>query len=448
MALVLAVVGVVLVATTRQGDLAEADAELTRRARALSVPAGRLLRRGGPEVLPDTGPEGLASQTLAGGAYVRVLRRGRVLAAYGEPPEAGDLPVPAATGLRTVAVGPQRWRSATAAVRRPPGAQVEVAVAQDSVLERSRALVRRLLVLSLGGLAAAGLLAAAAAGRALRPLARLRGAAGAVAGTRDLSTRVPVEGPEEVRALAEDLNAMLARLEAAGTQRERAFEATRRFTADAGHELRTPLATLRAGLDTLARNPGLGAGERVAVVEGLRVEQERLASLLDALQTLARGEAGGLGDEGPLDLAELADEAVAAARARHPGASFTLDTPSAASLHGSPTGLRLLLDNLLENAARHGGHRVEVAVVAAGGRLRLVVDDDGPGIPEDERAAVVERFARGRGSAPGGSGLGLALVAQQAALHGGLLHLERAPRGGLRAEVTLFSENPQSGGGP
>jgi two-component system sensor histidine kinase PrrB len=109
----------------------------------------------------------------------------------------------------------------------------------------------------------------------------------------------------------------------------------------------------------------------------------------------------------------------------------------AAELQGWPDGLRLIVDNLLANAAVHGGRRVEVDVRRDDGALVLLVDDDGPGIAPVERERVLERFARGEGTRAPGSGLGLALVAQQAALHGGGVRIGDAPLGGARVEVRL-----------
>jgi two-component system sensor histidine kinase PrrB len=108
--------------------------------------------------------------------------------------------------------------------------------------------------------------------------------------------------------------------------------------------------------------------------------------------------------------------------------------------------LRLALDNLLTNAVRHGrARRVDVSVASSDGRTVVTVDDDGPGIPAGERAQVTGRFVRGSSAAPGGSGLGLALVQQQAALHGGNLRLLDSPAGGLRAVLELATGRPDGG---
>ena len=130
---------------------------------------------------------------------------------------------------------------------------------------------------------------------------------------------------------------------------------------------------------------------------------------------------------------------VVKAAIRHPDATITFEGPEAVGIAGWSDGLRLLIDNLLDNAVRHGRPDVRVAVVLTvdDGTARLVVDDDGPGIPAAERQRVFERFVRGSGTRAPGSGLGLALVAQQAAVHGGSARIDASPLGGARVVVDL-----------
>jgi two-component system sensor histidine kinase PrrB len=269
---------------------------------------------------------------------------------------------------------------------------------------------RRIVLLAVGGgIAGVGGLAWWLAGLALASVTELRAGAARVSGTRDLRERLPVvgNGPEEVRALAGSLNEMLARLESSSDRTEAALRAARTFTADAGHELRTPLTALRANVDTLARNPDLPDDERARLLVDIEADQRRMAALLDGLQALARGDAGVPGTRAPVDLGDLAAHAVAAARRRHPEVRFELEA-SAGTVDGVPDGLRMLLDNLIENAARHGRRDGTVRVAVDG--TTIVVDDDGPG---------------------------LAIVAQQAALHGGRARAEEGPLGGARIVVEL-----------
>jgi signal transduction histidine kinase len=296
------------------------------------------------------------------------------------------------------------------------------------------------LVVGLGTLGLVGVAGLALGGVALRPLQALRDTAERVASTGDLGARVPEgSGPEEVDALAGSLNAMLARLERSTATTRAALEASRRFAADAGHELRTPLTSMQTNLDVLLAAPDLPEAERARILADVAREQRRVVALLDALQTLARGDSAAAARREPVDLADIVDAAVQAARARHPQSRVAFHDPGEMAMSRWRDGLRVLVDNLLENALRHGrpGGRVEVFLVREGASMVLLVDDDGPGIPPDERERVFERFVRGRGARATGSGLGLALVAQQAALHGGAADIEDAPGGGTRVRVRL-----------
>ncbi|MBI5105874.1 MAG: HAMP domain-containing histidine kinase [Solirubrobacterales bacterium] len=252
-----------------------------------------------------------------------------------------------------------------------------------------------------------------------------------------MATLPGLEGPPllapfySVRVLAVDgrpLPAADARLEEAGLQRETALQAARTFAADAGHELRTPLTSLAANLRAARDDPAaLAAGERDAA---------RLGALVEQLQALARGEAGAPARPEPVDLGELGDSAVAALRTRHPEVAVTLEAPGEGPvLQGDAEGLRIMVDNLLENAARHGAGAVRLTVREG----ELLVDDDGPGIPAAEREAVQRRFVRGSTAQGNGTGLGLAIAGAQAERHGGALALGDSPLGGLRARVTLPS---------
>ena len=160
--------------------------------------------------------------------------------------------------------------------------------------------------------------------------------------------------------------------------------------------------------------------------------------LLDGLQALARGEAAEALPREDVELGDLVDAAIYGARRRHPGVTFALrEHDGEGTVHGWANGLRLVVDNLLENAALHGGERVDVDLAREDGGWLLRVADDGPGVPEDERERLLEPFARGRGTTVQGTGLGLAIVAQQVGLHGGELRLADSPLGGLAVEIRL-----------
>ena len=245
--------------------------------------------------------------------------------------------------------------------------------------------------------------------------------------------------PLEVAELTTTLNGMLDELEAS-------MQSTRRFTADAGHEIRTLLTSLGIDLETLRRNPDLPTEQREVMLTAVTEEHARVVNLLDGLQKLARGDAHALPDRTAVAIADLTEDCVQRARHRHPNVTFDLHTDSAAddaTITGWADGLRTAVTNLLDNAAVHGrpNGRVNVTLDASPDTVTLTIDDDGPGIPPGQRDAMRDRFTRGSTSAAG-SGLGLALVDQQAVLHDGALELSDAPLGGLRAALRLPLARP------
>lgn len=439
--LALLLLNAVLLAAIARDGRRGVDREL--RERAASVTDGRGLggRPGGAPFGGGPGRRGPEPLLAGSGTYVQVAVGDTLLDQRGDTP-AGAPMVPARAGLATLDIDGEQWRSLTVLGESPLGpTRLQLAQSLAPVDERVASIRRIVLLLGLIALALTGAAVHALAGLAVRPLARLRDSAAHIGTADDLGTPLPAaEGPDEVRELGAALNDMLARLGASTAALQRALEATKRFAGDAGHELRTPLTGLRANVDVLRRNPDLPAAERDAVLEEVAVEQERIVHLLDGLTALARGEASDAIAREPVELADLVDAAVGAARRRHPSVDWSLaEDVGDATVRGWAGGLRLMLDNLLENAALHGrpGGRVRVGLRAAGPDLVLRVDDDGPGIPAEERAAVLEPFRRGWNPRSPGTGLGLAIVAQQAALHGGTLELGPSDLGGLGVEVAL-----------
>ena len=423
--------GALLLAGVERDGRNQLDGELRER-------ADSILRR--PPGRDAYGHDRGAETLLRGsGSFVQI-------ASGNEVARAGDVPdsppnVPQDGGFATVSIGGQPWRSLTYTIGPPGGPRLQVLSSLAPVEERVDSIRRLVLLLGALTLALTALAAWGFTTLAMRPLARLRAGAARVSGAQDLSTPLPDDGPEEVAQLAGSLNEMLARLGASTAATERALEATRRFAADAGHELRTPLTAMRANLDTLARNPGLPAEQREALVADMTAEQDRMVHLLEGLQALARGEAADSLPREPVELGDVLDAAVHGARKRHPGVRYELAANvEEGRVDGWEGGLRLIVDNLLDNAALHGrkdGGSVTVGLARDDGGLVVRVADDGPGIPAAERERLLEPFARGRDARPDGTGLGLAIVAQQAALHGGDLTLGDSPGGGLAVEVKL-----------
>jgi signal transduction histidine kinase len=191
---------------------------------------------------------------------------------------------------------------------------------------------------------------------------------------------------------------------------------------------------VQATLDALRRHPGLPDDRRAAMLGDAAAEQRRMVDLLDGLQALARGDAPAA-ERSDVDLADVVDAAVVAASARHPDVRVDATFPDApVTVRGWEPGLRLMVDNLVGNAALHGGGG-RVHVTLAPGPV-LTIDDDGAGVPEAERARVFEPFVRIDGAGPG-SGLGLAIVAQQARHHGATVTVGDAPLGGARFTVAF-----------
>ncbi len=268
-------------------------------------------------------------------------------------------------------------------------------------------------------------------GRALSPVESIRREVDAISAS-ELHRRVPQpSGGDEIGRLARTMNGMLARLEASQARQ-------RRFVSDASHELRSPVATIRQHAEVALAHP-----DRVSVgdlAETVLAEDLRVEALVEDLLLLARADEGTLPivDE-PLDLDDVALE-----EARRVAGSSRLAVDQArisgGRVRGDATQLRRLTRNLVDNAARHARSRVVISVHEEDGFVVLRVDDDGAGVPRGDRGRVFERFVRlddGRGRDEGGAGLGLAIVAEIAAAHGGTVALDEAPGGGARFEVRL-----------
>jgi two-component system, OmpR family, sensor histidine kinase PrrB len=393
--------------------------------------------------LPDNDKR-LDAVLSATGTSLRLIFGGQVLIDTGAPPPTHPR---LHAGLQTFESGGQRYRAYVTSLH-DAGlsglARLEVVTSLASFEDRQAALNRRLLALGLLALVAASAAVWLTANVVLRPLRRLRTVASSVAEDEDLDRRVPPGGPNELRSLAASFNAMLARLGRSASDRERALAATRRFAADAGHELRTPLTSVQATLSSLERHLDLPAERRAEMLGDALAEQRRIVDLLDGLQALARGDAGPL-ELTEVDLGEVVDAAAAAAVERHPNLQLSAELPDApVPVDGWEPGLRLLADNLVENAARHGrpAGRVRVTLSPAQAGALLTVDDDGPGIPEADRRRIFEPFARLAATNGDGSGLGLALVEQQVRHHGARIDVGDSPLGGARFSVQFAPRSP------
>jgi len=218
---------------------------------------------------------------------------------------------------------------------------------------------------------------------------------------------------------------------------EGALDAQRRFVADASHELRTPLATIQGNPGLLAVGPDVDDKVRRAAAADIVGESERMTRLTDRLLTLARADSGLDLQLAPVRLAPLSDEVARQAATVHPDLTLATDLDDLA-VSGDEDALRQLLWILIDNAARHARSKISVAVHAEGEWVRLVVADDGPGVPPDERERIFERFYKADPSRrDGGAGLGLAIARWIADQHGGRIIAADGPDGGAGFFVDL-----------
>jgi len=292
--------------------------------------------------------------------------------------------------------------------------------------------------------------------RAMRPIAALTGAAREIATTRDPSRRVPRPvADDEVGELAATLDQMLRALDDARTEREQAMQAQRDFVADASHELRTPLTSTLANLellqDSLERS---GRSEDAEATASALRSSRRMSRLVSDLLLLARADAGREGARIECDLAVIASAAAAEVEPVSGDHELSVSGDDTVPVMGNPDELHRLVVNLLDNALIHTppGTPVRARVTAEGDDAVLVVEDDGPGIPEELRDQVFGRFVRGSGPADqapgGGTGLGLAIVRSVAGAHGGSVEAGSAESGGARLTVRMplgeRSERPET----
>jgi two-component system sensor histidine kinase MprB len=266
-----------------------------------------------------------------------------------------------------------------------------------------------------------------AARRVLAPLAEVTQTAQLIGETDDLSQRIAVHADDEVGQLATRFNAMLVRLAGSRAALDESVRAQRQLVADASHELRTPVTSLRTNIEVLLAGGALSEEDRRRLLTDVVEQSEELSALVGDLIDLARGDL-------PADAAEdarldrIVGESIARARRNYPNARFE-EQLEPVTVDGIPERLGRAVNNLLDNAARHSREdgTVEVTVDRDGVRVR----DHGPGIPEADLPHVFDRFFRGANTrGKQGSGLGLAIVRQVAEQHGGSVSASNAADGG------------------
>ncbi|MBS0325143.1 MAG: two-component sensor histidine kinase [Proteobacteria bacterium] len=365
-----------------------------------------------PDALPGTGITELVTQ---------IWDRDGVLVYWTQP--GTGLPVPVREGYSTVSRNDRTWRVYTMV---HGSHALQIAQPQDERDALATQTALRTLIPFAALMPVFGVLIWLGVGTGLRPLESLSRAVG----KRRADAMAPIDEaglPGELRPLGESLNGLLARL-------SDALSAQRRFTADAAHELRTPLAALTLQLD-LARRSGT-PGELVASLADLEAGVARASHVVEQLMTLARVEPEALAmQKSRCDLVAIAKEAIVAraALAESKSIDLGLARAEAASVDGDPAALAILLSNLVDNALRYtpADGRIDVSVTCPGGVPVLEVADTGPGIPAAERERVFDRFYRGVHTGEPGSGLGLSIVKRIADAHGATISLD-AQEGGAR----------------
>jgi signal transduction histidine kinase len=437
------VVGVVLLLVLLQRTLiADVEAEAIGRARDVAA----LVRADGParldSVLVDTTRTEQVVQVVDGTDRVIAASSER---ARSEPlttlrPPAGTV-APVHTGRIALLDTDSPFVVVVASVVRD-GATYRVIVA-ESIRAEQHSVGTVLSLLSLGLPLLLSLVALAAwvlIGRALRPVERIRAQVARIGSTGQLDQRVPLPGThDEIARLAETMNEMLGRLESARTTQ-------RRFVADAGHELRSPVAGIAAVLEVARVDPG---GSTLTELEPvLAAETDRIGRLIENLLLLAAvDEQAASSTVGDVDLDELIDAEVLRLRARPDLRVQHRVTP--VRIQGDRNRLAQVVANLGDNAARHARSVVRLDVHLDpddadgpdGPDVAVIrVEDDGPGIPVADRSRVFDRFVRlddSRQRTSGGSGLGLSIVRELVAAHGGTVQIDEADGGGCRVEVRL-----------
>lgn len=264
--------------------------------------------------------------------------------------------------------------------------------------------------------------------RALRPVEGIRQEMAAITASEDLARRVPEpDSRDEIAALARTTNETLTVLEAS-------VERQRRFVADASHELRSPIASLRTQLEVAEAHPEL------LDLPGAVADTVRLQVLAADLLLLARLDAGEKPGSATVELGALVREEVSQRTRDRIAVAVEVPEGGAFEVNGSRGQLSRVIGNLLDNAQRHAESSVAVSVAADGRGVRVEVRDDGAGVPEGERERIFERFVRlddARSRDDGGAGLGLAIARDVAARHGGTLTVHRADEGGAAFRLWL-----------
>jgi signal transduction histidine kinase len=373
----------------------------------------------------------LVSHGITGGAGITIHGGGH--GAFKPPPSgAGAIPLPTPPNLPV----PPNVPAAVVRLMQSSAGQefLRLVETQQRVNELHQLEIESAIALGVTAILSA-LLGWLVAGRVLRPLRTITTTTQQIS-EGNLHRRLALPGPrDELRTLADTIDALLARLEAA-------FESQRRFVANASHELRTPLTTMRAALDVAIAKPNLSS-QVTALDAGLREDLDQADRLLESFLVLARAQRAALGEETVVSLARVVGDALAGRHKAIAAKQIELHSNlEPACVEGSETLLARMVENLIDNAVRHNVQLglINVACEADRETVRLVVESGGSVLDGEAVGQLAEPFRRlaaERTGSQNGHGLGLSIVASVAAAHGGELRLYARQRGGLGAEITL-----------
>jgi two-component system sensor histidine kinase MprB len=449
----------------------QVDAQLRSRSDNLRLIERHPARRHGDRLLDALAGRGASPQQLLesgpqppGEALDNVAPRPNQVRGYQQLVDAGGkvlfrsgaknvtLPVEARTRTLAAGRGEAFFRDATVnglplrilAEHLAPGRVVQFAQPLSEINQLLSHLRLILVLLGLGGILLAALLGQLVARAAMQPVSRLTRAAEHVAETQDLSGRIAPTGDDEIGRLAISFNAMLDALEVSMSALDASVHAQRQLVADASHELRTPVTSLRTNIEILQHAPDMNGSERERLLDDVVEQIGELTLLMNDLIDLARGEEQRT-DAEDVRLDIVVQESVARAR-RWPISNRSPATPLRTTLEpvllsGVAARLDRAVANLIDNAIKYSPAGEPVEIELHGGEL--TVRDHGHGISTEDLPHVFDRFYRGaeaRGRP--GSGLGLAIVRQVIAQHGGTVTAERAPGGGALMRVTLPGVEP------
>lgn len=430
-AVVVALGGFLILVALRAALVSAADEAVQVRAQEMAALA---VRNELPRPVPAMHDPVTFAEVVADGRTVtasEALPAGR---GFGLPEEeAGRVDLYGVSRLPLEAAGP--YRVAARGVDTPRGPMTVFVAVSVANLEHTLGLATRIGAIGISLLVLVlATVTWLAIGRTLAPVDAIRAQADAITG-QNLEQRVPVPAQyDEIGRLARTVNQMLGRL-------QHSAENQRRFVADAAHELRSPIASLRVQLETARDGDGSRHRESDMLHETVRME-----SLVDHLLVLARADADGPWlRSATVDLDDIIDAAVGALGSTGP---VSVDTSGVepVQLCGDSDLLEQVVRNLLQNALRHARGAVRVSATTVGDSLALLtVDDDGPGVPEHRREEIFGRFVRledSRDRDRGGVGLGLAIVAEIVDAHGGRIWVSDSPTGGARFVVELPIAGP------